>query len=86
MSTPPMGQRSAELRDFKVLEGELRQRIELSDGTVLEVRPQIMSVIRNGTDPGTGLPTYAMGFAPFFRVVSVGPGTRKTVDPAVGSA
>ena len=76
MIGPISDYRSAELRDFKVVSGDLCARLELSDGTIVEVKPTVQSVLYLGHEPATGLPIYHVGIVPAFRVVSAGPGTR----------
>jgi hypothetical protein len=60
---------NAEIVDYHVMEGDGRLRLKLKDGSVLEVRLEIMNVLRAGNDPNTGLPTYVVSSAPLTRLV-----------------
>ena len=60
---------SAEIVDYTVAEGDGRLRLKLKDGSVIEVRLEIMNVLRAGNDPNTGLPTYVVQSANLTRLV-----------------
>jgi len=60
---------SAEIVDYQVAEGDGRLRLKLKDGSVIEVRLEIMNVLRAGNDPNTGLPTYVVQSANLTRLV-----------------
>ena len=60
---------SAEIVDYTVLEGDGRLRLKLKDGSVVEVRLEIMNILRAGNDPNTGLPAYIVQSAPLVRLV-----------------
>jgi len=60
---------SAEIVDYTVLEGEGRLRLKLKDGSVIEVKLEIMNILRSGHDPNTGLPAYVVQSAPLVRLV-----------------
>ncbi|MGB6500169.1 MAG: hypothetical protein WBG19_02040 [Thermoplasmata archaeon] len=60
---------SAEIVDYSVAEGDGRLRLKLKDGSVIEVRLEIMNVLRAGNDPNTGLPTYVVQSANLTRLV-----------------
>lgn len=60
---------NAEIVDYSVLEGDGRLRLRLKDGSVIEVRLEIMNILRAGNDPNTGLPAYIVQSAPLVRLV-----------------
>ena len=60
---------SAEIVDYTVAEGYGRLRLKLKDGSVIEVRLEIMNVLRAGHDPNTGLPMYVVQSATLIRLV-----------------
>jgi hypothetical protein len=60
---------SAEIVDYSVVEGDGRVRLKLKDGCVIEVRLEIMNILRAGHDPNTGLPAYVVQSAPLVRLV-----------------
>ena len=60
---------NAEIVDYSVLEGEGRLRLKLKDGSVIEVKLEIMNILRAGHDPNTGLPAYVVQSAPLVRLV-----------------
>jgi len=60
---------NAEIVDYSVAEGDGRLRLKLKDGSVIEVRLEIMNVLRAGNDPNTGLPTYVVQSANLTRLV-----------------
>ena len=66
---PPPDLTSAEIVDYQVAEGDGRLRLKLKDGSVIEVRLEIMNVLRAGNDPNTGLPTYVVQSANLTRLV-----------------
>lgn len=66
---PPPDLTSAEIVDYSVAEGDGRLRLKLKDGSVIEVRLEIMNVLRAGNDPNTGLPTYVVQSANLTRLV-----------------
>ncbi len=68
---------NAEIVDYTVVEGDGRVRLKLKDGSVVEVRLEIMNVLRAGNDPTTGLPTYVVQSAPLIRLVEAGKELRK---------
>ena len=55
--------------DFSSLEGDGRLRLKLKDGSIIEVRLEIMNILRAGNDPNTGLPAYIVQSAPLVRLV-----------------
>jgi hypothetical protein len=59
----------AEIVDYNVLEGDGRLRLKLKDGSIVEVRLEIMNILRAGNDPNTGLPAYIVQSAPLVRLV-----------------
>ena len=60
---------NAEIVDYSVLEGDARVRLRLKDGSVIEVKLEIMNILRAGNDPNTGLPAYIVQSAPLVRLV-----------------
>ena len=60
---------NAEIVDYQVVEGDGRLRLKLKDGSTIEVRLEIMNVLRAGNDPNTGLPTYVVQSANLTRLV-----------------
>ncbi len=60
---------SAEIVDYQPLEGDGKVRLKLKDGSVIEVRLEIMNVLRAGHDPNTGLPMYVVQSATLIRLV-----------------
>jgi hypothetical protein len=68
---------NAEIVDYSVLEGDARVRLKLKDGSVIEVKLEIMNILRSGNDPNTGLPAYVVQSAPLVRLVEVPKELRK---------
>jgi hypothetical protein len=66
---PPQDLSTAEIVDYTPLEGDGRVRLKLKDGSVIEVRLEIMNVLRAGHDPNTGLPMYVVQSATLIRLV-----------------
>lgn len=66
---PPTDLSNAEIVDYQVIEGDGRLRLKLKDGSVIEVRLEVMNVLRAGNDPNTGLPTYVVPSATLTRLV-----------------
>jgi hypothetical protein len=60
---------NAEIVDYTPLEGDGRLRLKLKDGSIIEVRLEIMNILRAGNDPNTGLPAYIVQSAPLVRLV-----------------
>jgi len=60
---------NAEIVDYSVLEGDGKLRLKLKDGSIVEVRLEIMNILRSGNDPNTGLPAYIVQSAPLVRLV-----------------
>ena len=60
---------NAEIVDYTQQEGDGRLRLKLKDGSVIEVRLEIMNILRAGNDPNTGLPAYIVQSAPLVRLV-----------------
>jgi hypothetical protein len=60
---------NAEIVDYTPLEGDGKIRLKLKDGSVIEVRLEIMNVLRAGHDASTGLPTYVVQSATLIRLV-----------------
>jgi len=75
-STPP-DLSSAEIVDYTIIEGDGRLRLKLKDGSIVEVRLEIMNILRAGNDPNTGLPTYVVQSAPLVRLVETPKELRK---------
>ncbi len=68
----------AEIVDYTVLEGDGRVRLRLKDGSVIEVKLEIMNILRAGNDPNTGLPAYIVQSAPLVRLVECPKELRKS--------
>ncbi len=68
---------NAEIVDYSIIEGDGRVRLKLKDGSVVEVRLEIMNILRAGNDPNTGLPTYVVQSAPLVRLVETPKELRK---------
>jgi hypothetical protein len=68
---------NAEIVDYTVIEGDGRLRLKLKDGSVVEIRLEIMNILRAGNDPNTGLPTYVVQSAPLVRLVETPKELRK---------
>jgi hypothetical protein len=66
---PPPDLANAEIVDYSVLEGDGRFRLKLKDGSIVEIRLEIMNILRAGNDPNTGLPAYIVQSAPLVRLV-----------------
>jgi hypothetical protein len=82
---PPTDLSNAEIVDYQVIEGDGRLRLKLKDGSVIEVRLEIMNVLRAGNDPNTGLPTYVVPSATLTRLVESPKELRKTpLKPGTG--
>jgi hypothetical protein len=56
---------------FKLDEEPRWIRVSLEDGTVLEIKTEIMSIMKVGNDPNTGLPQYSINAAPMIRMMRV---------------
>jgi hypothetical protein len=66
---PPPDLANAEIVDYQPLEGDGKLRLKLKDGSVIEVRLEIMNILRAGNDANTGLPAYIVQSAPLVRLV-----------------
>ncbi len=66
---PPPDLSNAEIVDYQVVEGDGKVRLKLKDGSVVEIRLEIMNILRAGNDPNTGLPAYIVQSAPLVRLV-----------------
>ncbi|MGP6220523.1 hypothetical protein [Caldiplasma sukawensis] len=47
-----------EVVNFEIEEEPKWVKIKLSDGSVIQVKMEIMAILRAGNDPNTGLPVY----------------------------
>ncbi len=74
---PPADLSNAEIVDYSVIEGDGRLRLKLKDGSIVEIRLEIMNILRAGNDPNTGLPTYVVQSAPLVRLVETPKELRK---------
>ena len=82
---PPPDLSNAEIVDYTVLEGDARVRLKLKDGSIIEVRLEIMNILRAGNDPNTGLPAYIVQSAPLVRLVETPKELRKApLRPGTG--
>jgi hypothetical protein len=75
---------NAEIVDYSVLEGDGRVRLKLKDGSIIEVKLEIMNILRAGNDPNTGLPAYIVQSAPLVRLVETPKELRKSPQRPVG--
>lgn len=76
---------NAEIVDYSVLEGDARVRLKLKDGSIIEVKLEIMNILRAGNDANTGLPTYIVQSAPLVRLVECPKELRKSpLRPGTG--
>ena len=74
---PPADLSNAEIVDYTIIEGDGKLRLKLKDGSVVEIRLEIMNILRAGNDPNTGLPTYVVQSAPLVRLVETPKELRK---------
>ncbi len=82
---PPPDLSNAEIVDYTVLEGDAKVRLKLKDGSIIEVRLEIMNILRAGNDPNTGLPAYIVQSAPLVRLVETPKELRKApLRPGTG--
>ncbi len=56
---------------FKLDEEPKWIRVTLDDGTVLEIKTEIMAIMKVGNDPNTGLPQYNINAVPMMRMMRV---------------
>ena len=56
---------------FKMEEEPKWIRVSLDDGAVLEIKMEIMSIMKVGNDPNTGLPQYGINAVPMIRTTKV---------------
>ena len=76
---------NAEIVDYTVLEGDGKVRLKLKDGSTIEIRLEIMNILRAGHDPNTGLPAYIVQSAPLVRLVECPKELRKApLRPGTG--
>jgi|SRR5580700_9897930 hypothetical protein len=68
---------NAEIVDYEVLGGDAKVRLKLKDGSIIEVKLEIMNILRAGNDPSTGLPAYIVQSAPMVRLVETPKELRK---------
>jgi hypothetical protein len=66
---PPPDLANAEIVDYTTIEGDGKVRLKLKDGSIVEIRLEIMNILRAGNDPNTGLPAYIVQSAPLVRLV-----------------
>ena len=66
---PPPDLSNAEVVDYERIEGDGRLRLKLHDGAIIEVRLEIMNILRAGNEPTTGLPSYIVQSTPLIRLV-----------------
>jgi hypothetical protein len=75
---PPPDLANAEIVDYETIEGDGKVRLKLKDGSIVEIRLEIMNILRAGNDPNTGLPAYVVQSAPLVRLVECPKELRKT--------
>jgi len=68
---------NAEIVDYEVVGGDGKVRLKLKDGSVVEIRLEIMNILRAGNDLSTGLPIYVVQSAPIVRLVETPKELRK---------
>jgi len=56
---------------FKLDEDPKWIRVTLEDGTVLEIKTEIMSITKVGNDMNTGLPQYSINAVPMLRMMRI---------------
>ncbi len=74
---PPPDLANAEIVDYEIVGGDGKLRLKLKDGSVVEIRLEIMNILRAGNDPNTGLPAYVVQSAPLVRLVETPKELRK---------
>lgn len=74
---PPPDLANAEIVDYETIGGDGKVRLKLKDGSIVEIRLEIMNILRAGNDPNTGLPTYVVQSAPLVRLVETPKELRK---------
>jgi hypothetical protein len=74
---PPPDLANAEIVDYETIGGDGKVRLKLKDGSVVEIRLEIMNILRAGNDPNTGLPAYVVQSAPLVRLVETPKELRK---------
>ncbi|HXQ49304.1 MAG TPA: hypothetical protein VN842_05990 [Thermoplasmata archaeon] len=82
---PPPDLANAEIVDYQTIEGDGKVRLKLKDGSVVEIRLEIMNILRAGNDPNTGLPAYIVQSAPLVRLVECPKELRKVPLRAGGN-
>ncbi len=76
---------NAEIVDYEPLGGDAKVRLKLKDGSIIEIKLEIMNILRAGNDPSTGLPAYIVQSAPMVRLVECPKELRKApVRPGAG--
>lgn len=60
---------NAEIVDFTIESGDARVRLKLKDGVILEIKMEVTHIMRVGSDPQNGLPTYMIQTANLTRIV-----------------
>lgn len=77
---------NAEIVDYEPLGGDGKVRLKLKDGSIIEIKLEIMNILRAGNDPSTGLPAYIVQSAPMVRLVECPKELRKApVRPGAAS-
>ena len=74
---PPPDLSNAEIIDYERMDGDGRYRLKLKDGSVIEVRFEILNILRAGNDTTTGLPTDIQQSTPLMRLVECPKSLRK---------
>ncbi|WP_010917319.1 hypothetical protein [Thermoplasma volcanium] len=64
---PPDG----ELIEFETEEEPKWITVKLKDGSILQIKMEIVSILRNGNDPNTGIPNYMIQATNIIRLVKV---------------
>lgn len=72
MATPPFNfPTDGEIVEFQTEEEPKWITVRLGDGSVIQIKMEIVSVIRGGNDPNTGIPNYMVQATNIIRMVKV---------------
>lgn len=72
MATPPFNfPTDGEIVEFQTEEEPKWITVRLGDGSVIQIKMEIVSVLRGGNDPNTGIPNYMVQATNIIRMVKV---------------
>ncbi|AKA48779.1 hypothetical protein IX51_06320 [uncultured archaeon] len=72
MATPGFNfQGEGEIVEFQTEEEPKWITVRLGDGSVIQIKMEIVSVMRNGNDPNTGIPNYMVQATNIIRMVKI---------------